>query len=187
MTLEPSEPPPCLARARIGANRCRCGRNSALSTRGQVVGWGDDNTGQLGAPGPGCLSDDADTPKICPTPQLIDNVAASAVTVGASRRSGLRVDGNPLMSSVSDFAGTGPRALPARPIAPRSRSWAAGRNAATAQLFCETVFGNARSGRASRARPNRSGYRVVLAAYDGRARCCVARGLPGNDGGGGRR
>ena len=51
----------------------------ALTTRGQVFGWGDDNTGQLAAPGPECALDD---PKTCPAPQLIDGVTASAVAAG---------------------------------------------------------------------------------------------------------
>ncbi len=55
----------------------------ALSTRGQVFGWGDDNTGQISQPGHTCVSDDEDTPKICPSPQLIDGVTASAVAGGS--------------------------------------------------------------------------------------------------------
>ncbi len=51
----------------------------ALSTRGQVFGWGDDNTGQIGPRGAVCTSDD---PKNCPAPQLIDGVTASSVAAG---------------------------------------------------------------------------------------------------------
>jgi RHS repeat-associated protein len=51
----------------------------ALSTRGQVFGWGDDNTGQIGPRSAVCTSDD---PKNCPAPQLIDGVTASAVAAG---------------------------------------------------------------------------------------------------------
>lgn len=51
----------------------------ALSTRGQVFGWGDDNTGQIGPRSAACTLDD---PKNCPAPQLIDGVTASAVAAG---------------------------------------------------------------------------------------------------------
>ncbi len=50
----------------------------ALSTRGQVFGWGDDNTGQVGTPTQHCREDG----KVCPAPHLINGVTASAVTAG---------------------------------------------------------------------------------------------------------
>jgi RHS repeat-associated protein len=51
----------------------------ALTTRGQVFGWGDDNTGQVGVPGAACVDEN---PKTCVSPQLIDGVTASAIAGG---------------------------------------------------------------------------------------------------------
>jgi RHS repeat-associated protein len=51
---------------------------AALTTRGQVYAWGDDNAGQVGTPTADCRQAD----KVCPAPQLVDGMTADAIAAG---------------------------------------------------------------------------------------------------------